>query len=156
MKRRGFFKGLGATAALMAVAPMTALTGKVYQAEIISEGNFKQKLLNHIFQEKPLSIEGGLWVRLYDEAGYESNYRSYAPQYMERDSEHWLVEANLVSNRKEISFPACTGRGVGVSMFGLSDSHGNIIYKGGLTSTLYVCEGVTPEFMVGSITIEES
>ncbi len=151
MKRRQFIKGLGATTALVAVAPMTALAVQPFRPE----PSFEQGVLNHI-SELPLNVEGGLWVRLYDIGGNEANYRGYAPQYTSQDAEHWLVEGNMVSNNKCVAFPVCTGNPMDVSMFGITDSNGTVIYKERLTSSLFVSTGITPEFLSGGITISDT
>lgn len=161
MKRRNFFKALGIATTAVVVAPMTAITPYVHKAEVYHRP-IKEELLEHLFQDiQAEPIHGSFYVRLYDDDGKETDYQGYEKGGIEmpRNNEHWHVEGNedyvRATNIKDVTFPECIGGQNHVGGFAITDESGRVIFTGPLTNWLTVERGVTPEFLKGSITIDE-
>lgn len=107
---------------------------------------------------------GSLYISLHTgdpgEAGSqttsEANYTSYARVAVARSGAGWTVSGNSATNAATITFPACTGGSSTVTNFGVgtdSSGAGNLLFKGALTSSLAVSNGITPSFAASGLTI---
>lgn len=88
----------------------------------------------------------------------ETAYTNYARQAVARTSGGWTVSGNQVQNAAQITFPQCGVTGATLTHFSVttaSSGASKILYKGALTSSLAVSNGITPLFAAGGITITE-
>ena len=144
--------------------------------------SFETSLLNHIFVNLAIAnvgdvaglpvaaTPGSLWVRLYTSAivvddatiGTECAYTGYVAGgiAVARSAGGWTVAGNNASNTAAITFGACTALTETVRYFALwldnstgTDSHR--LYWGQLTSDLAVSSGITPEFAIGALDVNE-
>lgn len=86
----------------------------------------------------------------------EATYTSYARVAVARSGAGWTVSGNSATNAATITFPACTGGSSTVTHFGVgtdSSGAGNLLFKGALTSSLAVSNGITPSFAASGLTI---
>lgn len=86
----------------------------------------------------------------------EAGYTSYARVAVARSGSGWTVSGNSATNAATITFPACTGGSSTVTHFGVgtdSSGAGNLLFKGALTSSLAVSNGITPSFAASGLTI---
>ena len=113
---------------------------------------------------------GSLYVRLYTSAvtvddatiGTECAYTGYATGgvAVARSGAGWTISGNNASNTAAITFGACTAGSETVRYFAIwkdnstnTDSHR--LYWGQLTSDLAVSSGITPEFAIGALDVNE-
>lgn len=116
------------------------------------------------------STAGSLWVRLYTDAvvvddatiGTEAAYTGYVTGgvAVARSGAGWTVSGNNASNAAAITFGACTAGSETLRYFAIwkdnstnTDSHR--LYWGQLTSDLAVSSGITPEFAIGALDVNE-
>ena len=113
---------------------------------------------------------GSLWVRLYTDAvvvddstiGTECAYTGYV-QYgiaVARSGAGWTVSGNNCSNAAAITFGAATAGSENVRYFAIWKDGADVtdayrLYWGQLTSDLAVSSGITPEFAIGDLDINE-
>lgn len=93
-----------------------------------------------------------------DQTTSEATYTSYARVAVARTSGGWTVTANAVSNTAAITFPTATGGTNTITHFAVgtaSSSTGKVLYKGALTSSLSVSNGIAPEYAAGELDITE-
>jgi hypothetical protein len=86
----------------------------------------------------------------------EATYTSYARVAVARSGSGWTVSTNNVSNAAAVTFPAATGGTNTITHFGIgSDSSGtgNLFFKGALSSSLAVSNGITPQFAIGELDV---
>ena len=86
----------------------------------------------------------------------ESAYTNYVRQPVARSTAGWTVTTGTADNDAAITFPTCGVTGSSISHFGIgtdSTGAGNLIFKGALTSTLAVTNGITPSFAIGALDI---
>jgi hypothetical protein len=86
----------------------------------------------------------------------EATYTSYARVSVVRSASGWAVSGNTGDNVALITFPQCTGGSNTITHFGIgSDSTGagNLFFKGALTASLAVSNGITPEFAIGVLDV---
>lgn len=86
----------------------------------------------------------------------EATYTSYARVAVARSGAGWTVSGNSATNAATITFPACTGGSSTVTHFGVgtdSSGAGNLLFKGALTSSLAVSNGITPSFAASGLTV---
>lgn len=91
-----------------------------------------------------------------DQTTNEAAYTSYARVAVARTSSGWTVSGNNVSNTAVVNFPKCTGGSATVTHFGIglaSSSTGTLLFKGALTDSLAVSNGITPSFDIGDIDV---
>lgn len=109
---------------------------------------------------------GNLYVSLHtadpgetgDQTTNEATYTGYARVAVVRSSGGWTVTANAVENAAAITFPQCTSGSNTITHFAVgtaSSGAGKILYKGALSASLAVSNGITPEFAVGALDISE-
>lgn len=135
----------------------------------MSKGDtFENDLLKLIFQNtaialigdasgvQPSAAAGFLYVSLHTadvaEGGAqttsESAYTSYSRIGVTRTSGGWTVATNTVTPTATIAFPACTGGTSTITHFAVGTSStgaGKVLYKGTLSPTITVTNGVTPQ-----------
>lgn len=88
----------------------------------------------------------------------EVAYTGYARATVARTSGGWTVTANSVSPVANIDFPACTGGSATAThaSIGVASSGGSkILYKGALSPTISISNGVTPRIASGSTITED-
>lgn len=93
-----------------------------------------------------------------DQTTSEATYTSYARVAVARSGSGWTVTNNAVANAAAITFPACTGGSNTITHFAVgtaSSGAGKVLYKGALTASLAVSNGITPEFAIGDLDITE-
>lgn len=108
---------------------------------------------------------GSLYVSLHTsdpgEAGSpstnETAYTNYARVAVARTSGGWTVSGNQVTNAAAIAFPQCGATGATITHFGIStaSSGGTLLFKGALSSSLAVSNGITPQINAGALTVTE-
>jgi len=108
---------------------------------------------------------GSLYVALFtadpsDSAqGTETTYTNYARVGVARSSGGWTVSGNNCSNAAAVTFATCGATGATLTGFAIctGDTEGadDAIYWGELTADLIVSAGITPEFAVGDLDINE-
>lgn len=111
------------------------------------------------------SAAGSLYVSLHTadpgEAGSPSTnetvYTNYARVAVARTSGGWTVSGNQVSNTAAIAFAQCGATGATITHFGVStaSSGGTLLFKGALSSSLAVSNGITPQINAGALTVTE-
>lgn len=144
--------------------------------------SFETNLLNHIFNNAALAnvgdaaglpsstTAGNLFVRLYTNAvvvddatiGTQAAYTGYVAGgvAVPRSAAGWTVVGNNASNAAAITFGAATAGTETIRYFAIwlnnstnTDSHR--LYWGQLTSDLAVSSGITPEFAIGALDVNE-
>lgn len=85
----------------------------------------------------------------------EAAYTSYARVAVARSAGGWTRTSSAVSNTALVQFPQCTGGTATCTHFGIgtdSSGAGNLLWKGALTSSLGVSNGIQPQFAAGALT----
>lgn len=93
-----------------------------------------------------------------DQTTSEASYTSYARVAVARSGSGWTVSNNAVSNAAAITFPQCTGGSNTITHFAVgtaSSGAGKVLYKGALTASLAVSNGITAEFAIGDLDVTE-
>lgn len=112
------------------------------------------------------SIAGSLYVSLHtadpgeagDQTTNEATFTSYARVAVARTAGGWTVTNNLVENTAAITFIQCTGGTNTITHVGVgtdSSGVGKLLYKGALTSSLAVSNGIIVEFIAGAFDLTE-
>jgi hypothetical protein len=107
---------------------------------------------------------GSLYVSLHtgdpgetgDQTTSEATYTSYARVAVARSGAGWTVSGNNASNAAAVTFPTATGGTNDITHFGIgtdSSGAGNLLFKGALTATLSVSNGITPSFAIGELDV---
>ncbi len=143
---------------------------------------FENQLLLHIFNNSAIAnvgdatglpiagTVGSLYVRLYTDAvvvddstiGTECAYTGYV-QYgiaVARAGGGWTIATNNASNTAAITFGACSAGSENVRYFAIWKTNvdvtaANRLYWGQLTADLSVSSGITPEFAIGALDVNE-
>ena len=91
-----------------------------------------------------------------------TGYNTYARVAVVRSGSGWTVAGTNptnCSNTAAITFPQCTANSCTVSSFAICKSStlnaDDAIYWGDLTSNLAVSNGITPEFAIGDLDVNE-
>lgn len=144
--------------------------------------SFETDLLGHIFNNTAIinvgdasglpaaATAGDLYIRLYTDAvvvndstiGTECAYTGYV-QYgiaVPRSVAGFTVAGNNASNAAALTFGACTGGTENVRYFAVWKNNtgaleADRLYWGQLTADLSVSSGITPEFAIGALDINE-
>lgn len=93
-----------------------------------------------------------------DQTTNEATYTGYARKAVARTSGGWAISGNNASNAAAITFDQCTGGTNTITHFGVgtgASGAGYLMYKGALTSSLAVSAGITPEFAIGDLDVNE-
>jgi hypothetical protein len=143
---------------------------------------FENQLLLHLFNNSAMAnfgdatglpaaaAAGSLYVRLYTDAivvddstiGTECAYTGYVAfgVAVARSGGGWTVASNNASNTAAITFGACTAGSENIRYFAIWKTNvdttaANRVYWGQLTSDLAVSSGITPEFAIGALDVNE-
>jgi hypothetical protein len=94
------------------------------------------------------------------EAGNQStnevSYTGYARVAVARSGSGWTLTTSTISNTALVQFGQCTAGTATATHFGIgtdSTSTGNLIFKGALTSSLSISNGIQPQFAAGALTV---
>lgn len=93
-----------------------------------------------------------------DQTTSEATYTSYTRVAVARTGSGWTVTDNAVANASTITFPTATGGSNTVTHFAVGTAlsgTGKILYKGALTASLAVSNGIAPQFASGELDITE-
>ncbi|MBP6564001.1 MAG: hypothetical protein KA200_00150 [Burkholderiales bacterium] len=85
----------------------------------------------------------------------EVNYTSYARVAVARSGAGFSRTGSTIENAALVQFPQCTGGSSTATHFGIgtdSSGAGNLIFKGALTSSLAISNGIQPQFAAGALT----
>jgi hypothetical protein len=88
----------------------------------------------------------------------EATYTSYARVAVARTSSGFTVSTNAVTLAANTDFPAATGGTNTITHFGIgtaSSGAGKLLYKGALSPSISVSNGVTPRINSGVIVTED-
>jgi hypothetical protein len=86
----------------------------------------------------------------------EAAYTSYARVSVARAGGGWTRSVSTISNTALVQFAQCTGGSAAVTHFGIGtdlSGAGNLIFKGALTSSLSISNGIQPQFSAGQLTV---
>lgn len=106
------------------------------------------------------SAAGNLYFSLHSsdpgEAGNQStnevSYTGYARVAVVRSGSGFTISGNAVTNAAAITFPQCTGGSATATHIGIgtdSSGAGFLLYKGAMTASLAISNGITPEIAAG-------
>lgn len=107
---------------------------------------------------------GSFWISLHtadpgetgSQTTSEASYTSYARVSVNRTAGGWTRSGSTVSNTALVQFAQCTGGSATVTHFGIgtdSTGAGNLVFKGALTSSLSISNGIQPQFSAGQLTV---
>ena len=141
---------------------------------------FEADLLKLIFQNIALAnignagglpistVAGNLYIALYSGAptdstpGTEITYTGYARVAVVRSAAGWTVAGTNptnCSNTAAVTFPLCTGLTPTATHFAICKAGTRDVddqmYWGDLTASLAISNGITPEFAIGDIDVNE-
>lgn len=138
---------------------------------------FETSVLQHIFQNADIAnigdaaglqnsaTAGSFYIALFTSAptdsaqGTECNYTNYARVAVARSAGGWTVSGNNCSNAAAITFPQCGGGTNTAVAFAICTGGtagvDDAIYWGDLTANLAISSGITPEFAIGDLDINE-
>lgn len=88
----------------------------------------------------------------------EANYTGYARVAVARSAGGWTVSGNNASNTAAITFGQCSAGSNTITHFGIgtdASGTGNLLFSGALTASLAVSAGITPEFAIGALDVNE-
>jgi hypothetical protein len=144
--------------------------------------SFETQLLQHLFNNTSIAnvgdatglpaaaAPGNLYVRLYTSAvvvddatiGTECAYTGYVARgvAVPRTAGGWTVAGNNASNTAAVTFGACSAGSETVRYFAIwkdntTTADAQRLYWGQLTSDLAVSAGITPEFAIGALDVNE-
>jgi hypothetical protein len=96
-----------------------------------------------------------------DEAGLQTTgevaYTGYARAAVARDSGGWTVTNNQAFLAANVDFPACTGGTTTANYFAVgtaASGGGKVLYKGAITPSISISDGVTPRLTTGTVISE--
>lgn len=106
---------------------------------------------------------GSFYISLHTadpgEAGSQTTsevaYTSYARVAVARSGAGFSRTGSTIENAALVQFPQCTGGSSTATHFGIgtdSSGAGNLIFKGALTSSLAISNGIQPQFAAGALT----
>jgi hypothetical protein len=109
---------------------------------------------------------GSLFISLHtadpgeagDQTTSEATFTGYARQGVARSGAGWTVSGNQVQNAATIAFPQCTAGTNTITHFGIGTAlsgAGKLLYKGALTASLNVSNGITVQFNTNQLTVTE-
>jgi hypothetical protein len=107
---------------------------------------------------------GSFYISLHSadpgEAGNQSTseiaYTGYARVAVARTAGGFTLTTATISNTALVQFAQCTGGTATASHFGIGtdlSGNGNLIFKGSLTSSLSISNGIQPQFAAGAMTV---
>ena len=86
----------------------------------------------------------------------EISYTGYGRVAVARSAGGFTLTTSTISNTALVQFPQCTGGSGIATHFGIgtdSSGAGNLLFKGSLTSSLSVSNGIQPQFAAGALTV---
>lgn len=86
----------------------------------------------------------------------EATYTGYARVAVARSGSGWTLTTSTISNAALVQFAQCTGGSNTLTHFGIgtdSTGAGNLLFKGALTSSLSVSNGIQPQFAASALTV---
>ncbi len=86
----------------------------------------------------------------------EASYTGYARVAVARSGSGFTLTTSTISNTALVQFAQCTGGSNTLTHFGIGtdlSGSGNLIFKGALTSSLSVSNGIQPQFAAGALTV---
>jgi hypothetical protein len=135
---------------------------------------FETDVLEHIFQNLaianigdgaglPAGTAGSLYVALFtttptdSTAGTECAFGAYARVAVARSAGGWTVAGNNCSNTAAVTFAECTSGSETVNGFGIMTAltAGDLLYWAAVDTPRAVATGVTVEFAIGAIDVNE-
>jgi hypothetical protein len=107
---------------------------------------------------------GSFYVSLHSadpgESGTQSTsevaYTSYARVAVARTAGGFTLTTSTISNTALVQFPQCTGGSATATHFGIGtdlSGAGNLLFKGALSSSLSISNGIQPQFAAGALTV---
>ena len=107
---------------------------------------------------------GSFYVSLHSadpgESGTQSTsevaYTSYARVAVARTTGGFTLTTSTISNTSLVQFPQCTGGSATATHFGIGtdlSGAGNLLFKGALSSSLSISNGIQPQFAAGALTV---
>jgi hypothetical protein len=107
---------------------------------------------------------GSFYISLHTadpgEAGNQStsevSYTGYARVAVARAGGGWTLSTSTISNTALVQFAQCTGGSATATHFGIGtdlSGAGNLLFKGALTSSLAISNGIQPQFAAGALTV---
>lgn len=107
---------------------------------------------------------GSFWISLHtadpgetgSQTTSEASYTGYARVSVNRTAGGWTRSGSTISNTALVQFAQCTGGSATVTHFGIgtdSTGAGNLVFKGALTSSLSISNGIQPQFSAGQLTV---
>lgn len=93
-----------------------------------------------------------------DQTTNEIAYTNYARVAVARTAGGWTVSGNQVSNTGTVTWPTCGATGGTATHFGigtLSSGTGQLLYKGALSSSLAISNGITPTAAASALVVTE-
>ncbi len=112
---------------------------------------------------QPSGAAGSLYIALVtttptdSAAGTAATYTGYARVAVARSGAGWTIAGNNCSNAAAITFGACTAGSSTVTHFEIftAVTGGDRLYWGALDSSLAITTGITPEFAIGALDVNE-
>lgn len=142
--------------------------GNTFENDLLSLilNNVNAALIGDATGLRGSTTAGSLFVSLHtadpgeagDQSTNEANYTSYARVAVSRAGSAWTVTTGTAVNQAAIVFPAATGGTNTITHFGVgtaSSGAGKLLYKGALTVSLAVSNGITPQFAASQLSISE-
>ncbi len=105
-----------------------------------------------------LSLHTGDVGEAGDQTTSEANYTGYARVAVSRNSTGFSITNNTVTLVSNTEFPACTGGSSTITHFAIgtaSTGTGKVLYKGAVSPTITVTNGVIPRINSGTIVTED-
>jgi hypothetical protein len=93
-----------------------------------------------------------------DQTTNEVSYTGYARKALARSGSAWVVTGNSVSPAADVTFDPCTAGSATVTYVGVgtaSSGAGVLLYKGTITPSISISNGVTPEISSTSTLTED-
>jgi len=142
--------------------------GNTFESDLLSLilNNVNCALVGDATGLRGSTAAGSLYVSLHTadvgEAGSqttsEATYTSYARVAIARSGASWTVTTGTATNAAAVTFPAATGGTNTITHFAVGTAisgAGKVLYKGTLSSSLVVSNGITPAFAIGQLSISE-
>lgn len=113
---------------------------------------------------QPSASPGDLYIALFTtdpgegaSTTDEATYTGYARASVARTTSGWTVSGNNCSNTAAVIFGECTAGSDTVTDFAVMTAltGGDMLYYGDLTASLAISNGITPEFAIGDLDVNE-
>lgn len=110
------------------------------------------------------AVAGSFFISLHSadpgEAGNQTtneiSYTGYARVGVTRNAGGFTLSVSTISNTALVQFAQCTGGTATATHFGIGtdlSGAGNLIFKGALTASLSISNGIQPQFAAGALTV---